>query len=480
MEQLIMDVIKYATMFFSIVYVYVRLLRITPRASWALHLPICLALAVLVHYIVFEYRYLIPVNVLLFSFVYLLIAYKKPIRETLPYSIVAVGMSFFILTISYIVTLPLTIAFALLNNESLALIIMTVFCAVVQATLTLLLFKIKKFKNGIVAVKSETSFLLLVFISLLTICLVTAYYTKFVHSYLVFVIIVIVAIVGFLLISLWRIVLANRYKSEITKRNVKIYEQTLAEYKSQNDMLHDNNDKLSAIIHRDNKLLTTIEIAINELLKRQNNSPEITELQNTISQLSSQRGKLVKDYSNDLAYVPTTNVIAIDATLLYIHSLTQKNNIALYMNVDENFSQAIASNNINLIELNALLCDLCENAIHAVDGINDAKIKLTLSIRNGCPCITIFDNGVEFDEKVLSNLGKIKITTRKNQGGSGIGLVYIFEILQRYLASFCLDENLQGEYTKAITVTFDNLGELKINTARPQIAKIFKNRNSIF
>lgn len=480
MQQLIMDIVKYSTMFFCQAYVYIRLLRIKPKISLALHIPIWIVLAALVHYIVSEYRYLIPVNLLFISFIYLLIAYKKPIRVTLPYSIVAVGLSFIILTISYIISLPISIAFSFMNNESIALIIMTIICAVVQMILTLLLFKIKKFKNGLVAVKSETSFLLLVFISLLAICLVTAYYTKFAHSFLVFVIIVIVAIVGFLLISLWRIVLANRYKNEITKRNVKIYEQTIAEYKSQNDRLHDNNEKLSAIIHRDNKLLTTIEIAINELLKQQNNSPEITELQNTISQLSSQRGKLVKDYSNDLASVPTTNVIAIDATLLYIHSLTQKNNIALSMNVDENYSQAIASNNINLVEFNALLCDLGENAIHAVDGINDAKIKLTLSVSNGCPCITIFDNGVEFDEKVLSNLGKIKITTRKNQGGSGIGLVYIFEILQRYQASFLLDEYPQEEYTKSITVTFDNLAELKVNTARPQIAKIFKNRNSIF
>lgn len=480
MEKLIIDVIKYATMFFCIAYIYIRLLRIRPKVSLASHIPIWLVLAVSIHYIVFEYRYLIPINVLLFSFIYLFTACGKPFHVTLPYSIVAVGLSFFILTISYLVTFPLSIFLVYINNETLALIIMTVFCAVVQTILTLLLFKIKKFKNGIVAVKSETVFLLLVFISLLAICLVTAYYTEFAHSYLVFIIIFIVAIVGVLLISLWRIVLANRYKNEITKRNVKIYEQTLAEYKSQNDILHDNNEKLSAIIHRDNKLLTTIEIAINELLKHQNNSPEITELQNTISQLSSQRGKLVKDYSNDLASVPTTNVIAIDATLLYIHSLTQKNNIALSMNVDENYSQAIASNNINLVEFNALLCDLGENAIHAVDGINDAKIKLTLSVSNGCPCITIFDNGVEFDEKVLSNLGKIKITTRKNQGGSGIGLVYIFEILQRYQASLLLDEYPQEKYIKSITITFDNLAELKVNTARPQIAKIFKNRNSIF
>ena len=124
---------------------------------------------------------------------------------------------------------------------------------------------------------------------------------------------------------------------------------------------------------------------------------------------------------------------------------------------------------------------MSENAIYAVKNTINPEIELAIEIIDSTPKITISDNGEVFDENVLLNIGKAKITTRKNQGGSGIGLMSIFEILKRYEASFYLDEALQNSnYSKSIIIHFNNTGSLKINTNRSNIKKCFEKRINIF
>ena len=53
-------------------------------------------------------------------------------------------------------------------------------------------------------------------------------------------------------------------------------------------------------------------------------------------------------------------------------------------------------------------------------------------------------------------MGRKKITTHKDSGGSGIGLYTTFEILKRHKASFILDETIDSDiFVKKISILFD-------------------------
>ena len=80
-------------------------------------------------------------------------------------------------------------------------------------------------------------------------------------------------------------------------------------------------------------------------------------------------------------------------------------------------------------------------------------------------CIEFYDNGIPFDDHVLSLLGKQYITTHENEGGSGIGLMNTIDILKHCHASFIIDERLTGNsYKKKVSICFDSLGEYRVYT----------------
>ena len=77
--------------------------------------------------------------------------------------------------------------------------------------------------------------------------------------------------------------------------------------------------------------------------------------------------------------------------------------------------------------------------------------------------MSVFDSGEPFDDKVKKKLGRLRVTTHKDEGGSGIGMMTTFEILKKYKASFTIDEQIDnGTYTKKVCVCFDGKGNIKI------------------
>ena len=479
MENLFVNAIKFGFMFPSVLYIYAGLLRISLHKKTIFHLPVWIILAFTIAFSTKELNVLQPFAFLLIAFLYLLIAYRKPLKTSVSYSFISVGICFFLLTISYLITLPITFAFSFIDNVTLSLYIMTVIIGIIQLVLSIVVFKIKRFKNGLMLTKNDNHFSLLIVISAITISVSSLFYTEFFDSYYMFIIFFVVSAIGAVALLLWNAVLADRYKSEIYKRNVAIYEKTLAEYESRNKNIADDNSKLSAVIHRDNKFISVMELAVADVLNGKCDKKSAGELLKTLEELSSQRKELIRDCESNKDTLPKTGDIAIDSTLIYVRSVAKNFGVDASFDIDDGFIDTL-QNLIDMTHFNTLLCDICENAIHAAETAPDGKIFLSMKIDNDFPAVTIKDNGAPFDEKVLSSIGRIRITTRKNKGGSGIGLVYIFEILQKYGASFCLDEIPDGSFAKSITLRFDSRARLEVNTNRPNVAKAFKNRTTIY
>ena len=68
----------------------------------------------------------------------------------------------------------------------------------------------------------------------------------------------------------------------------------------------------------------------------------------------------------------------------------------------------------------------------------------------------------------MLDLGLTRHTTHADNGGSGIGLVTTYESLQKYGASFMIEEYEpdSGLFTKKISVTFNNLRQYILLTCR--------------
>ena len=137
------------------------------------------------------------------------------------------------------------------------------------------------------------------------------------------------------------------------------------------------------------------------------------------------------------------------------------------LTVAENI-QDIAKNQLPAGKLSTLLADLIENAIIAVSNVAHKKISVEMGIIDDCFEISIQDSGIPFEIETLANLGFKKSTTHADTGGSGIGYMTIFEILNESGASLSITEYAPEIYafTKSIKIRFDGNSEYTISSFR--------------
>jgi len=69
---------------------------------------------------------------------------------------------------------------------------------------------------------------------------------------------------------------------------------------------------------------------------------------------------------------------------------------------------------------------------------------------------------------ILRTLGKEQKTTHADAGGTGIGFMTIFEVLDEYKASLIIMEKSpdSSNYTKSVTIRFDNQNQYIIKSYR--------------
>ena len=115
-----------------------------------------------------------------------------------------------------------------------------------------------------------------------------------------------------------------------------------------------------------------------------------------------------------------------------------------------------------------MVSDLLQNAIIANSYGNGKRILFTMGTLGNALSISIFDSGIPFDKEVLVDFGKEKHTTHADNNGSGIGLMTIYEIAQKYRATIAIEEYnaANSYYTKRIAVTFNKRGNYILNTSR--------------
>ncbi|MGX8703235.1 MAG: ATP-binding protein [bacterium] len=215
------------------------------------------------------------------------------------------------------------------------------------------------------------------------------------------------------------------------------------------------NERLSSLLHRDNKLLSAMTLAVDEALDNPSDTANAAALQAELRVLSKERLDTVRRYELEIQPLPKTGLASVDMQLSYMQKRAAAEGIFLDCVFDGSICQ-IVPKTLTETELVTILADLLENAIHATVSADGERIFLCMGTRSGSLFIEVSDTGVPFPAEVAAAYGKGRFTTRAAEGGTGIGLATIHDILKKRRGSFQvlpLPEN--APYTKTIRITFE-------------------------
>ena len=111
-----------------------------------------------------------------------------------------------------------------------------------------------------------------------------------------------------------------------------------------------------------------------------------------------------------------------------------------------------------------------ENALTAVNAGDKTfrSILAIIGVSGSYYEFTVFDSGIPFESATLMRLGKERVTTHADTGGSGIGFMTTFETMKACGASLIINEKPPNErdYTKSVTVRFNGENRYLIESYR--------------
>lgn len=484
---MLVSIIKYFFIILCSIYIYVKLQNIqSNKKQIIIYLLFSLIFSIPVYFTRDDFSYLTIIVVVLAIIVFLRFIHKEMLNKTITFTIISVGISYVVYYISMLVIAP--ICYIILYNFGPDILdaVSSFIVGFLQIFFILLLFKIKRLSKGIETYESKLTSDLGAFISISLLLVISFVNVKINNKEFLIIIGAVSAFcelsIGILLLFWWRKHIKNIYLEKVSKRNSEILENALLEQKQLNDELKKQNEELSKIIHRDNKMIPAMELAVEEILNCRSLTEQKEKSKSLINQLktmSSERAEIVTEYENSNKRLQKTDITSIDASIKYLFSKASKNNITFDLTVTADV-KSIITDLVNENDLNTLILDLGENAVIATSTTNIRNILMVIGIENQSFCVSIYDSGNQFEPYVISNLGLKRVTTHKKTGGSGIGLMTTFELLKKHNASFVLDEAIDNEsYSKKVSICFDGLNQYRIHTQRDEILSILNNRNDL-
>ena len=453
-------VVKYLYLILGSIYAYIHILNVKNKRK---HVLYHLLFTVLVLPIILLIRYYVPaltiISIIIILTMYFSLSSHKPHMVCFRASLISVSINYVCLSLSVPLVFLIIYPVYLINGKDLSIfdndIILTASFTFFHWLLIVLIFSLKRFKNGIPNIDNSKFATFYIYICILLIIISSiVFFQPLENSTIIATLVIITIAFGILLYLWWRHNITTTYMLKVKEREIDIAEHTIEKQKLEIE-------KLSKIIHKDNKLLSAMELSVKSLCE--NPTPAHKEhLLTELDFLSKERSDTLNHYEGTSVSLPKTNVFSIDMIIDYLHKKALDENIRLDVALMGNIS-FLVSDIVDEHDLGTLLSDLGENAIHATSGMENRRILLSMGVKDTVYFLSIYDSGSSFSQKVIEHLGQKRYTTRKSEGGSGIGLMTTIEILKKYMASFELEEfNEDASYTKCISLIWDNKNEIRM------------------
>ena len=332
------------------------------------------------------------------------------------------------------------------------------------------LFYIKRLHNGMPFLTSARfinfgTFICLCFVALLTYIQLTNYFQIF------FVLLVSFLFVSFLaaLIFWWQAQLTKSYLHKLQLLELESLRKELEETTKEMEHLKKQNEELGRLIHKDNKLIPALETAVTDFLSAdgdEKNKALGASLILQLKELSGSRREILDEVSAARSRHFATGIPALDTLLDYFDRRTEARKMEFTVNIAPNLAAYVPSK-ISSEDITHLLADLLENAIIAVAPCASRKIRLQIYPYRKWFVIELSDTGIPFQEKSLLQFGIQQLTTHESSGGSGIGLMDIWKLKEKYHASIHITEYRDtAPFSKRITFLLDHRSQYLIRTWR--------------
>ena len=396
--------------------------------------------------------------------------------EIIAYSVVTI-IEITITAIYYLITNTLLTVSIPQNRLEIFLVIIQTIVFVISVVFVNFLFKIKRLQKGILFLQDRESvwvgmiFSIIIMIYRSMSGIVLDYITDEAGTiYLTAFSLIIIAACTFGIYFWWRHNTTALYQQRIKDRDIENHINENEEKNNQIKELLKSNNLLAKSVHRDNKLIPAMYKAVDDFLRNSENTDEKTKglsILSELEELMQERKNMVLKTQMKNKKLPSVKIERIDNILNYMYLRATENDMEfdVILNGDiRNICERIISKS----KLETLLADLIENAIIATTYSEYKRILVTIGLVNDCLEITVQDSGIPFETETLTKLGVEKSTTHADTGGSGIGYITIFEIINESAASLTITECVPKKHSlvKTVTVRFDEKSEYIVNTFR--------------
>lgn len=291
----------------------------------------------------------------------------------------------------------------------------------------------------------------------------------------------IILLITFLLIYWWNYHITQTYRKFLRKNEIDSLNLLLEERNQEILYLKSENDKLSRIIHKDNKILPALSMAVMDSYKNQT-ALDLSSLDNDSSlhmklvQLYNEREESLANYQQEIMRLPQTAFDSVNAVLSYMQTESLKTSIPFQVMLFDDLASTIPSE-IAEDDFTHMLSDLLANAINACKNSSSASIQVYLGKMDGISTIKILNTGNTFNIEVLRDLGLARHTTHADTGGSGIGLMDIWKIKEQYKTTLLIDESVHESvvYT-CVNILFNHKKHYIIQSDRHKELSTYINR----
>ena len=415
------------------------------------------------------------VPVYLFFYLILLIYFRNEPKLCFTTSLIAFSMSNALLVLSAYCYATLLYPFFRYVSKP-PKIVTFIFTGLIMYFMVHLPFRVHKFKNGIKFLYNQKLINFGTIIGTITIAALiigqqlypTTSYTNIIPSP------ILILLSAILLFFLWQRCIRQYYLTKLRHLELESLRQELAEKDAVIEKLQANNELQARMIHKDNKLIPAMLSAVTKYLSMVDSNGRTmqehgTMLAGQLKELADERLTVLTAASEAAATLPLLHRASVDAMLSYMQKRAMQENILFEVKIHPDFEQKIEIS-ITEPDLTHLLSDLLENAIIATKTAADRHIFVHLGILYDAAVVEVSDSGQAFEPSVYQDFGLQKHSTHPDNGGSGIGLMDIWELKKKYAASLHIYE-YTGEaapFTKKISIVFDRKKHYLIRTFRPE------------
>ena len=255
------------------------------------------------------------------------------------------------------------------------------------------------------------------------------------------------------------------YKHNLLVQELKETKQELDKKKQEIEELENENLNFSKISHSIIHKQKSLEYKLDKLTLKSEIGME--------ADITNRLKNITKELQTEIIVeLVKTNITEIDDMLSYMQSECRKNKIDFQVQITGKI-QYMINHYISREKLEILIADHIRNAIIAIQHADNQNksILVRLGIIEGVYSLYIYDSGIEFEQKILTNLGKKPSTTHADEGGTGMGFMHTFDTLKQVQASMIIQEYGKpclNNFTKVIKIKFDQKNQFEILTYRKE------------